>query len=83
MSRRAKPALQVFDKYLIDQVERSGDEGVPQFDVIRPWLQVAPYTSLKYRVERLGRRGEIRIRTVGRGKLLLPANKTATEEVVG
>ena len=62
-----------FEEDIISATTHAGDYGVPQADIMRPYLRLIPEPTLRYRVVRLERQNKIRIRDVGGRKLLLPA----------
>ena len=64
--------LEEFERKVLSAVAQADEYGVPQADVMRPFLQKIPEPTLRYRIGRLERQNRIRTRTVGGRKLLLP-----------
>jgi len=67
-----KEVLEEFERNLLSAVAQADDYGVPQADVVRPYLRQIPEATLRYRIGRLERQNRIRTRTIGGRKLLLP-----------
>lgn len=70
-----KEILDDFENAVITAVAQANDYGIPQADVMRPYLAMVPDTSLRYRIARMERQHRIRTRTVGGRKLLLPVEE--------
>ncbi len=68
-----KEILDNFENDVLSAVAKANDRGVPLADVMRPYLEKAPETSIRYRATRLVRQDRIRVVDVAGRKVLLPA----------
>ena len=64
--------LEEFERKLLSAVAQADSFGVPQADIMRPFLPTIPVATLRYRIGMMERQKRIRTRTVGGRKLLLP-----------
>lgn len=67
-----KEVLEEFERNLISAVAQVDDYGVPQADVMRPYLRQIPESTLRYRIRRLERQNRIKTRSIGGRRLILP-----------
>jgi len=67
-----KEVLEEFERNLLSAVAQADDYGVPQADVMRPFLPTIPEATLRYRIGMMERQKRIKTRSVGGRKLLLP-----------
>jgi len=70
-----KEILDEFEKSLLSAVAQADGYGVPQADIVRPFLRKIPEPSIRYRINRLERQNLIRTRSVGGRKFILPAEE--------
>lgn len=64
--------LEEFERKLLSAVAQADDYGVPQADVMRPYLRQIPESTLRYRIGRLERQNRIKTRSIGGRRLILP-----------
>jgi hypothetical protein len=67
--------LEEFERKLLSAVAQADSFGVPQADIMRPFLPTIPVATLRYRIGMMERQKRIRTRTVGGRKLLLPVEE--------
>ena len=67
--------LEEFERKLLSAVAQADSFGVPQADVMRPFLPTIPEATLRYRIGMMERQKRIKTRTVGGRKLLLPVEE--------
>jgi len=67
-----KEILDNFESRVLSAVAQADGYGVPQAEVMRPFLGSVVDSSLRYRIRRMERQNKIRTRDVGGRKLLLP-----------
>jgi hypothetical protein len=70
-----KEVLEEFERNLLSAIAQADKYGVPQADVMRPYLRQIPEPTLRYRIGRMERQNKIRTRDVGGRKLLLPVEE--------
>ena len=64
--------LEEFERKLLSAVAQADSFGVPQADIMRPFLPKIPEATLRYRIGMMERQKRIKTRSVGGRKLLLP-----------
>ena len=67
--------LEEFERNLLSAVAQADEYGVPQADVMRPFLPTIPEATLRCRIGMMERQKRIKTRTVGGRKLLLPVEE--------
>lgn len=67
--------LEEFERTLLSAVAQADEYGVPQADVMRPFLTKIPEPTLRYRIGMLERQNRIRSRVIGGRRLLLPVEE--------
>lgn len=67
--------LEEFERKLLSAVAQADSFGVPQADIMRPFLPTIPVATLRYRIGMMERQKRIKTRTVGGRKLLLPVEE--------
>ena len=64
--------LEEFERNLLSAVAQADEYGVPQADIMRPFLLKIPEATLRYRIRMMERQKRIKTRSIGGRRLILP-----------
>jgi predicted transcriptional regulator len=67
--------LEEFERKLLSAVAQADDYGVPQADIMRPFLLKIPEATLRYRIRMMERQKRIKTRSIGGRRLILPVEE--------